>query len=177
MKINIASVLKNEGASVKLSGRMELGEFDFSGSQISFEEPVTIEGSVQNIGSTLEISATVKGTYKTQCSRCGSIVTKELGATLFESVGSDFSDVDEECLSLCGNVLDIEGSVRASVFSDIPLKFLCSENCKGLCPKCGINLNEEKCNCDTTVYDPRFAIFRNLQQRGVENGSSKEKNF
>ena len=174
MKINIASVLKNEGASVKFSGKMELGEFEFMASPVSFSDPVSIEGSVLNIGNTLEISASINGIYKTQCSRCGKDVTMELHSELFESVESDFSDADEECLSLCGNVLDIEGSVRASVFNDIPLKFLCSEDCKGLCPQCGVNLNEKECNCDTTVYDPRFAIFRNLQQRGVENGSSEE---
>ena len=177
MKINIASVLKNEGASVKVSGKMELGEFDFTGSRLSFEAPVSINGSIHNIGGTLEISADITGSYKTQCSRCGKVITAELNSTLFESVANDFSDADDECMILSGNVLDIEGSIRASVFDDIPLKFLCSEDCKGLCPECGINLNEEECNCDTTVYDPRFAIFRNLQQRGVENGSSEEKNF
>ena len=103
MKINIASVLKNEGASMDFSGTTEMGSFTFMGSPIEFAEDVSVKGTV--------------------------------------------------------------------------LKFLCSEDCKGLCPVCGTNLNKGECNCDTAVCDPRFAILRNLQQRGVENGSSEEKNF
>lgn len=177
MKINIASVLKNEGASMDFSGTTEMGSFTFMGSPIEFAEDVSVKGTVLNIGGTIEVSADITGKYKTQCSRCCDDIVQSVECDLFESVRSDFSDADAECLSLCGTVLDIDGAVKACVFNSVPLKFLCSEDCKGLCPVCGTNLNKGECNCDTAVYDPRFAILRNLQQRGVENGSSEEKNF
>ena len=178
MKANIASILKNEGASMKISGTVEIGSFDFMGSSITFTSPVKAEGTILNIGGTIEISVLLTGEYATQCSRCGKNISQEFSSTLFESVEeNDFSDADPECLSLSGSTLDFTGAIEACIFNNIPLKFLCSEECKGLCPVCGINLNENECNCDTRVYDPRFAIFRKLEQRGVENGSSEEKNF
>ncbi len=164
LKINIASVLKNDGASKPFSGEVSLGNVEFMGSTLLFEEPLRIDGKVLNIGGTLEISALIEGSYRTECSRCGDPVSKKLSAELFESVQSDFSDVDEECISFLGNVMDISGSIEACIFENIPLQFLCRDDCKGLCPVCGINLNEKECNCDTTVYDPRFAIFRNLSE-------------
>lgn len=164
LKINIASVLKNEGASQKFSGSMELGEFDLMGSTLSFGQPVMVNGKILNIGGTLEISAQIDGKYTTQCSRCGEGVEMTLSAELFESVENDFSDIDEECISVSGNIIDIAGSVNACIFNSIPLQFLCKEDCKGLCPVCGINLNNEECNCEDEVYDPRFAIFRNLSK-------------
>ena len=177
MKINIASVVKNDGASLPFSGSMELGRVSLSGSTLDFKKPVTVSGVIQSLGGTVEISADICGEYTAQCSRCGEVCALPLKARLEESTEEDFSDADEECLSLNGNILDIGGAVEAAVFGEVGLRVLCSEDCKGLCPVCGTNLNKNKCNCDTTVYDPRFAIFRKLMQRGEENGSSEEKDF
>ena len=87
-----------------------------------------------------------------------------LSAELFESVENDFSDVDEECISVQGNVIDISGSIDACIFENLPTQPLCREDCKGLCPVCGTDLNENECNCEVEVYDPRFAIFRKLSK-------------
>ncbi len=173
MNINIASVLKSDGAQ-NFSGSLSLGKTEFMGSSLEFCTPVEVNGKVNSIGGTIEISAEIKGKYKTPCARCGEETEKTLSATLEESVRADFSDADEEILSLTGTVLNIEGALKASIFGSIPIKILCKDDCKGLCTVCGTNKNLNECNCDETVYDPRFAIFRNLQQRGVENGSSKE---
>ena len=164
MKINIASVLRNDGASVPFSGQSQLGKVEFMGSNIDFTEPLSINGKVQNIGGTLEITAHISGSYSADCSRCGTQVSEILDADLFESVENDFSDADTECISVSGTVMDISGSIEACIFGNIPMQFLCREDCKGLCPQCGINLNEKECNCEDEVYDPRFAIFRNLSK-------------
>ena len=164
MKINIASVLRNEGAVKPFSETVELGRFDLMGSTLRFQRPLSVNGKILNIGGTLEISAQIEGEYTTQCSRCGEEVEMTLSAELFESVENDFSDVDDECISISGNIIDITGSVNACIFNSIPLQFLCSDECRGLCPVCGVNRNKQECNCDETVYDPRFAIFRNLSK-------------
>ena len=177
MKINIASVLKSDGASIPFSGSVELGEVDFMGNTLLFKEPVSVKGVVTAIGGTIEIEADIWGEYTTACSRCGEEARLKLETKLAERVEDDFSDADEECLLLSGTILDITGALQACIFGELPMQYLCKEDCKGLCPVCGTNLNEKECNCDTTVYDPRFDIFRKLQQRGVENGSSEEENF
>ena len=164
MKINIASVLRIDGASKTFSGDVELGTFDYMGSTLKFDTPLSVEGKVYNIGGTLEISATITGEYTTLCSRCGKPMKAELKAELFESLDGDLSDVDEECVVVSGNVIDISGSIDACIFGSIPMQPLCMEDCKGLCPVCGIDLNKNECNCETEVYDPRFAIFRKLSK-------------
>ena len=164
MRINIASVLRGDGSSKPFSGQLQLGKVEFMGSSIDFYSPLNIEGKVQNIGGTIEITAHIDGGYRADCSRCGAVVEENLDADLFESVESDFSDADEECISVSGTVIDITGSIEACIFTSIPMQFLCKEDCKGLCPVCGINLNEKECNCEVEVYDPRFAIFRNLSK-------------
>ena len=164
MKINIASVLRYDGASKEFSGDVELGNLDYMGSTLSFKEPVLIKGKVYNIGGALEIKAEITGEYTSECSRCGQMVTGKLAGELFESIDSDLTDVDEECITVSGNVIDISGSIDACIYEQLPMQPLCKEDCKGLCPVCGIDLNKNECNCDDTVYDPRFAIFRNLSK-------------
>lgn len=151
MKINIAPVLKNEGAVMNISGHVNLGSFDFMGSPIEFRESVSVDGTISNIGGTIELSAAVKGRYHTVCSRCGDEITVDVNEQLFERARNDFDDADTECLSLSGSILDIRGAVDSCVFGAIGLKFLCSESCKGLCPVCGTNLNEKECNCDRGI--------------------------
>ena len=164
MKINIASVLRNDGASKTFSGTVDLGSFDYMGSTLAFDEPLSVTGKVTGIGGALEISARIEGDYATVCSRCGTDVKEHFTAELSESIDSDFTDIDDECITVNGNVIDISGSIDACIFENLPTQPLCREDCKGLCPVCGTDLNENECNCEDEVYDPRFAIFRKLSK-------------
>ncbi len=61
-----------------------------------------------------------------------------------------------------GEEIDLSEIVREMLVLDIPLRYLCSETCKGLCPRCGRNLNAGTCACGKTPVDPRFAALKNL---------------
>ncbi|SPF46232.1 conserved hypothetical protein [Syntrophobacter sp. SbD1] len=56
-----------------------------------------------------------------------------------------------------GEVIEVDRLVAEQIFLGLPVKVLCSENCKGICPKCGANLNEEVCRCKAADGDFRFA--------------------
>ncbi len=59
--------------------------------------------------------------------------------------------------------LNVFGILREQFLLAQPMKYLCSEDCKGLCPVCGKNLNYEKCGCNEQALDPRMEIFRKLK--------------
>jgi uncharacterized protein len=59
--------------------------------------------------------------------------------------------------------IDLAPLIAEQVILALPTRPLCSENCRGLCVSCGINLNRETCSCAATTGDPRMAIFRNLK--------------
>jgi uncharacterized protein len=69
-----------------------------------------------------------------------------------------------------GKELDLAPAVREQILLSLPSAPLCSEECKGLCPKCGKDLNEGECGCDRTVVDPRWAALK-----GIQLESKKEK--
>ena len=78
-----------------------------------------------------------------------------LVAALSEESGDDYIEAPDY-------KLDTDALLRDDILLELPSKFLCKESCKGLCPKCGKNLNEGSCNCDTHETDPRLAVLKQL---------------
>jgi len=77
------------------------------------------------------------------------------------SASFDPETVDEEPYE--GKELDLKPAVREQILLQIPGSPLCGEDCKGLCPKCGRDLNDGDCGCDRTVLDPRWAALKGIQ--------------
>lgn len=166
MKINIVSVINCDGAKLSINEEYSVGKFDFAGNTYSFEKPVVITGEVRNIGDALKIALRLEGEYTSYCDRCGCDVSATVVGEADENITGESVEIDSEMFTLTGHTLDISGAIESLVYSSLPMRNLCSEDCKGLCPKCGTDLNKSECNCDTTRYDPRFAIFRKLAGNG-----------
>ena len=83
------------------------------------------------------------------------------GTDVARGASFDAGAVDEE--SYEGKEIDLKPAVREQVLLQIPGSALCREDCKGLCPKCGKDLNEGDCGCDRAVLDPRWAVLKGLQ--------------
>jgi uncharacterized protein len=64
-----------------------------------------------------------------------------------------------------GEGLQLEEALREQVLLSLPLKVVCREDCKGLCPHCGANLNQQQCSCESTVEDPRWAALEGLRSK------------
>ena len=166
MKINIAGVVNCDGAKLGIENEYNVGSFEFAGNEYSFVKPANVTGEVKNIGSALKIVLCVEGEYTTYCDRCGCEISASIKGEAEESITGENVEIDSEMFTIVGHTLDISGAVESLVYSSLPMRSLCSDDCKGLCPKCGTNLNKSECNCDTTRYDPRFAIFRKLAGNG-----------
>ena len=112
----------------------------------------------------LEISGS--GTYniKMFCDRCLLEVIKEV-SVCFEykvsSTDSGFSDEETEDF-ISGYELDTERLIHSELIMGLPMKVLCKDDCKGICPVCGSNRNKGECGCDTFVPDPRMAAIQDI---------------
>ena len=73
----------------------------------------------------------------------------------------DVDDVDHETYR--GDEVDLDDYLRGLIAVSLPVKVVCGEDCKGLCPKCGANLNRETCDCEKQWEDPRFAVLKKLK--------------
>ncbi len=109
------------------------------------------------------------------CARCLEPVATEIARDfdlLYRPLGADrkadevsITEAETEIGYYQGDGLLLEDVLREQVLLAVPLRALCSENCKGLCPKCGKNLNQESCNCEHGMQDPRWAALNQIRDR------------
>ena len=86
-----------------------------------------------------------------------------------ENTGEAESEISEEDLSTAfyrDEQIDLDLMVREQFQLSLPMKPLCDDDCRGLCPVCGINRNRERCSCDTSWRDPRLAVLETLLSDG-----------
>jgi len=147
----------------------------------AFEGPVTVSVHVQRNGDVARLTSVVHAVVKLECARCLEEFTREVsgeftivarrlrkGEVVRKSEEAADIEDDEEDLVLLDydtNEIDIAENVHDALLLEIPLKSICSENCKGLCPVCGQNLNEGECGCKRTGTDPRWNALSDLGEQ------------
>ncbi len=129
---------------------------------IRFSAPPVADGEVKNNAGALSLAGVLRADMICLCDRCGREfpLKKELKLNV-PIVQSETEAEDPEAFALEGDCLDLSDVLESCFILSTDMKFLCSGNCKGLCPKCGRNLNEGPCGClkDT---DPRLAVLEQL---------------
>ncbi len=167
MEINISN-LPEGTRNYLLEGTLsEVGlETPFAGSVTA---NVILEKSLQQFS--LKVSASCNRNY--ECDRClkefSSLVTAEYRA-VYAWENEEVQEKEQEefhLLSPGANIINISGDVREFLLLAIPQKVLCSEECKGLCPKCGTNWNDKTCNCKDEEIDDRWSALKKL--KSLEN--------
>ena len=132
--------------------------------------PLEVRLEAQQAGPDVVVRGRVAGTFGLECRRCLEPVAvqidEELGR-LYRS-GEDLAeDESEDVLPLpAGSELDLSEPVREQVLLAVPRFVHCREECKGLCPRCGTNLNEATCDCTVDENDERWAPLRQLKSDG-----------
>ncbi len=174
MLLNLSDVLTSEGKTRQLDVPMELECFESRLGSFPILRKSDIHFELTNIGSG---KARMEGRFDlvadANCDRC--LTEMELPLeVLFDRiviapdvVASEEEDTLEPDF-MEGYQLDVEAFVYHEVLVNWPVKILCTEECKGVCPVCGKNLNMGECDCDTFVPDPRMAVINEIFKRDKE---------
>ena len=163
MKIDITSILYEEGKSIDIDKELDFSDIEFDGVKLS--TPVRLVGKLFNIGGCIEFNSNASFEISYLCDRCLSESTKILSFDISERFKKTLDLADDQnpdIICFSGNEIDISEVIINNIFMNIPSKLLCCEECKGLCPVCGKNLNEGECSCDTRTSDPRFDVLDNF---------------
>lgn len=136
-----------------------------------FDGPLAWQIDITNTGEALLVAGTVEGEAKTACARClddiSFPVTGEIeGYFLLDAENEAPEDMDDDEFDVlpADKVIDLEPLITAALLLEFPLIPLCDDECKGLCPQCGANLNEGPCGCapaeddDDTPPNPFAAL-------------------
>lgn len=157
MNVDLLSIINNTEQEIKISG-----ETSFSDN--GCDALCSVFGSADNRTGRVCVKLHIDAVVKTLCSRCLKSVEQEYSADTCEFVG-------EDGVLPNGTVLDIDNIVKNNIVPLLPISFLCSDDCKGLCGICGADLNISQCDCSHDVIDERFDVLRKL----LEESSKSDK--
>lgn len=131
--------------------------------------PLRVRIEAQQAGHDVVVRGEIEGAFGLACRRCLEPVTVEIDeelGLLYREGELVEDDEGGEVLTLpeTGTELDLAGAVREHVLLAVPRYAHCREECKGLCPHCGTNLNEATCDCTVEESDERWAPLRRLKR-------------
>ena len=123
----------------------------------------------------IRLRARLSTELELQCARCLEPVPQQVAREfelLYRPLGADagrdelsVTDAEAEIGYYQGDGILLEDVLREQVLLGLPLKITCREDCKGLCPHCGKNLNQEQCSCVVPAEDPRWAALKDIRGR------------
>lgn len=130
---------------------------------VNFPREAEVHGKVSSRGGYMQLCLDAVIHYETQCARClaplSGSVTLHVEKSVAEEKGlMSLSDKEnDDYVQIEGGKLDLILPIRDEFLLSFPMRFLCREDCKGLCAGCGADLNHGECTCNKKVVDPRFA--------------------
>ena len=122
---------------------------------------VTLDFGVTFVKPNVTVDGTITCVVEGICDKCASSVVKSIELPFKQIFYKDGTD-DEDAYAYYDSKLDATKAVYDEVVLSLPSSLLCKDDCKGLCPKYGTNLNEHQCDCDTTRENP-FSVLKDLK--------------
>ena len=140
--------------------------------RIRLIEPVAVKGNVRLAGPEVFVNGHIDTRAQVECDRCLQPVELPVqadfaleyipGSAYESSEVAELTDAEMSVSVFDGDAIDVDEIVKEQILLAVPTRMLCREDCKGICPECGIDRNTGECTCDTDNIDPRWAALKNL---------------
>lgn len=167
MIFDLNNFIDGDEYSYQLEGELK-SEDQLKGSDIRIIDPIKFKGEIFKVDSTCHLHIDINYTYESKCDRCLKPTMNEISTVLSgelkENKGkyNDEDELDEMIIYYENNLLNLKEYIWSQVVSSLPMKILCSYDCKGLCFKCGIDMNTQSCDCSKNAIDPRLEKLKEL---------------
>ena len=166
MLLGLSKIIDCPGASVPFETSVDLSDLRY-GTCFPVSEPVVASGVVRNTAGVLMMTGSITTCIHGICDRCASEFDRDIDfpidVVLVTELANEENE-DEWVFPLEGDSADLDDIVRTVFVLNLDSKLLCDEDCKGLCCRCGKNLNDGPCSCQKEL-DPRFAALKQLLEK------------
>lgn len=160
MKLDLHEIIEVPGGKVPFEYILPADNLGFD-SVTEYISGPHAAGRVINRAGVLELEGSVDAELRCICDRCGAEYVLPKHTDLFAVISEDADEEDPDLFPLHGDEIDLDEIISTLFVLNMDMKFLCSESCKGLCSRCGKNLNYGPCECRKEP-DPRFAVLEQL---------------
>lgn len=174
MRIKLENLEGGRGDFAHVYQPEELNPVD---ERVSLTQPATVSGRIRLSGNEVFVEGHVDATTAVECDRCLKPVQLPVSAdfALEYITGADYESssaaaLSEEELSVSvfdGESIDVDEIVKEQILLAVPARTLCQEDCKGICPECGIDLNTGQCDCAAEEIDPRWAALKDFSNKDL----------
>lgn len=162
MVFDLKEVFERDGAAKTVSFELAISDIELDGGY-PFNSPAQVTATASNKTGIVRLYIDASFVYERPCDRCMKSLTTTMEYS-FEHrlIASLCGDDDGDYIETPDFSLELDDLVISDILLELPLKYLCSEDCKGLCATCGHDLNEGDCSCDKRVIDPRLEALKQL---------------
>ena len=162
MKLDLRKIIHVPGASVPFDFQMDLTHLDFYGAR-PITRPLRVQGKVTNRAGALLLEGDASTVLDLTCDRCCKPFTREKVVPLDSLLATELEneDSEDEIILLENGAADLDEVASTAFILAMDTTNLCSEDCKGLCSRCGADMNDGPCGCKPDV-DPRLAALAQL---------------
>jgi len=168
MKIDLKKLTGTNLIRLPFSETLDLRQETLYGAK-PFQSPVYSSGEITNDSGVLRLKGNVRAIYSTACARCLKPLEIPLSADVDTILTADPDAEEEDDLFVMPNGnADTADIMIPALLLQVQMVYLCREDCKGICPHCGVNRNEIECHCENRQIDSRFAALRALLNSSPE---------
>lgn len=172
MKYNLSDIKYESNGRKNLDFTVDIDPISYYGDVMKPITPVYVTGAIYRLDKNIFMTCNIETKMETTCSRCLQKFTYEyhtsINTELVREKDVDALESKEDILVYKEEIIDIGKIIEENIITNIPMKLLCNEECKGLCLKCGKDLNAHGCNCkideddEEEKLDPRFLKLKKL---------------
>ena len=163
MILDLKKIFADKTGTISFDYDMDLSSTEID-SAFPFVSPVKVQGTVTAKDGFAHLAVKTSFDFSVPCDRCASRIDRHFrysfAHVLVRSLENE--DEDDRFVEVRDEQLNLDELVREDILLELPTKFLCREDCKGICPQCGKNLNEGPCGCEPQSTDARFDVLKNL---------------
>lgn len=161
MRLDLRDIIHRPGGVKTFEFSLDLSDLDFYGEK-PICEPVQVQGRVVNRAGLLVLEATASSNLHLHCDNCGKAFQRVKSVEVERMLATELQDEeDDDIILLDGSILDAGEVMTTEFILEMDIKNLCREDCKGICPTCGADLNTQPCRCKPDI-DPRLAALASL---------------
>lgn len=162
MLLQCRSLFMGEVKSLPIDTELDFSQVEYQG-VCPITEPVRVVGAITVSAGVVQLKARATFVFNGRCDRCLGAFERAYDVPLEHILVATLEDEEnDEYILLDQYQLDLADLTLADILLELPYKSLCREDCRGLCPMCGKNLNEGLCGCTHKSVDPRLAVLGQL---------------
>ena len=163
MTLDLRQVLDVVGQKLEFAGAIDLSWIKRHGTTL-FPDALAVEGEASNRAGVVTLRYQISGVMPFLCDRCLMQSERPIREQFEHPVVRELADqaLDDVDLVLPEGLLELDEIAGSDLQLSLPQTFLCKEDCKGLCPQCGADLNKTTCGCRPDQGDPRMQVLNDL---------------